>query len=169
MFLNDDGGEILADGGGNVWPIDPQFSGSDCGGFVPQNSQAAAYGHTVGSGVPAPVPTQGTFDDDDGSPHEADIEKIAAAGITVGCGERAFCPRSAVTREQMASFLTRALDLPDADGNRFDDDNNSPHEADIEKIAAAGITLGCGERAFCPDGAVTREQMASFLARALDL
>ena len=169
LFLNDDGGQILSDGGGNVWPIDPQFSGSTCGGFIPQNPEAAAFGYTNSGGVPNPIPTNGRFDDDNNSPHEADIEKIAEAGITLGCGERSFCPTATVTRAQMASFLARALSLPESTGNRFDDDNNSPHEADIEKIAEAGITLGCGERSFCPTATVTRAQMASFLARALSL
>ena len=31
------------------------------------------------------------------------------------------------------------------------------------------LTLGCSERSFCPDSTVTREQMASFLARSLNL
>ncbi len=169
MFLNDDDGQVLADGGGNVWPIDPQFSGSSCGGFIPQNSQAAAYGYTNGGGVPAPIPVQGTFRDDDGSPHEPDIEKIAAAGITRGCGEDRFCPTNSVTRGEMASFLARALELPSSNTDTFDDDDDSPHEADIEKIAAADITLGCREGRFCPTNSVTREQMASFLVRAFDL
>jgi len=39
----------------------------------------------------------------------------------------------------------------------------------IEAIAAAGITAGCGNGAFCPDAALTRGQMAVFLAKALGL
>jgi len=44
--------------------------------------------------------------------------------------------------------------------------------ADIEWLAAAGITTGCNPPTndmFCPAAAVTRGQMAAFLARALDL
>ena len=38
------------------------------------------------SAVPAmALPPGGTFVDDDGSPHEGDIEAIFAAGITSGC------------------------------------------------------------------------------------
>ncbi|MDJ0663470.1 MAG: S-layer homology domain-containing protein [Acidimicrobiia bacterium] len=51
------------------------------------------------------------FIDDDGSIFEDDIAKLAAAGITKGCNPPAnteFCPRSLVTREQMAAFLHRA-------------------------------------------------------------
>jgi len=56
-----------------------------------------------------------SFADDDGSIFETDIEKLAQAGITQGCNPPAndqFCPYSRVTRAQMATFLTRALDLP---------------------------------------------------------
>jgi S-layer family protein len=39
----------------------------------------------------------------------------------------------------------------------------------IEALAASGITSGCGGGNFCPDAAVTRGQMAVFLAKALGL
>lgn len=51
----------------------------------------------------------------------------------------------------------------------FVDDDGSPFETDIEAIFAASITNGCGVRTYCPGAAVTRAQMASFLARALKL
>jgi hypothetical protein len=114
-----------------------------------------------------------TFIDDDGSIFEPDIEWLAAAGITMGCNPPVndrFCPNASVTRGQMAAFLSRALDLPVGIGIDFVDDNGSVFEADIEKLAAAGITMGCNPPAndrFCPGDPVTREQMAAFLVRAL--
>jgi hypothetical protein len=39
----------------------------------------------------------------------------------------------------------------------------------IEALAASGITAGCGGGNYCPDGFVTRRQMAVFLAKALGL
>jgi hypothetical protein len=39
----------------------------------------------------------------------------------------------------------------------------------VEALAAAGITGGCGPGAYCPDSAVTRGQMAVFLATSLGL
>ena len=50
------------------------------------------------------------FADDNGSPHEADINALASSGITLGCGPSAFCPQAVVTRGQMAAFLHRALE-----------------------------------------------------------
>ncbi len=113
-----------------------------------------------------------TFDDTAGSVFAADIEALAAAGVTRGCNPPAnkrFCPDQPVSRGQMAAFLTRAFDLGDAGTDRFSDDDGSIFEADIEAIAAAGITSGCGERAFCPGRPVTRAEMAAFLGRALGL
>ena len=115
------------------------------------------------------------FVDDDSSVFQNEIEAIAVAGITRGCNppiNSRFCPDAPVTRAQMAAFLARALPLPAAPaGDRFVDDSG-PFENDIERIAAAGITLGCNPPAnnrYCPDGLVLRDQMASFLARALGL
>ena len=39
----------------------------------------------------------------------------------------------------------------------------------IEALKASGITGGCGNDDFCPDNALTRGQMAVFLAKALGL
>ncbi len=52
---------------------------------------------------------------------------------------------------------------------RFADAASSPFLGDIGWVADQGITAGCGPDAFCPSRAVARAQMASFLARALDL
>ncbi len=117
-----------------------------------------------------------SFIDDNGSVFEADIAKMAAAGITKGCNpptNTMFCPNDNVTRGQMAAFLVRALGLTDdGGGNSFIDDDGSIFEADIAKMAAAGITKGCNpptNNRFCPNDPVKRDQMASFLARALNL
>ena len=106
------------------------------------------------------------FTDDEASPHENDINRIAAAGVTVGCGGGRFCPSQVVPREQMASFLARALGLQGNAPDVFTDDEASVHEDDINRIAAAGVTNGCGSGRYCPQSAVLREQMAAFLYRA---
>lgn len=109
------------------------------------------------------------FVDDDGSPFEAAINAVAAAGITKGCSASPpqYCPKEDVTRGQMAAFLAAALDLP-AGPDAFVDDNGSPHEAAINALAAAGITNGCDaqKKLFCPDQVVSRGQMAAFLHAA---
>ena len=53
------------------------------------------------------------FVDTEGSTHEANIDALAAAGITVGCQEEPlqFCASDPVRRSQMATFVARALGL----------------------------------------------------------
>jgi len=113
------------------------------------------------------------FADDVESPHQGDINALVAAGITKGCNppeNTEFCPMRAVTRGEMAAFLVRAFGYespPDAD--TFTDDDYSIFEDNIEALAAAGITKGCGEGRFCPENAIKRSNLAVFLVRALDL
>ena len=109
------------------------------------------------------------FTDIADSPFKADIEWLYNAGITTGCQATLYCPKDKVTREQMASFLARMFHLPSTTTDYFTDDDTSIHEANINKLAAAGITTGCTATAYCPRASVTRAQMASFLARAAKL
>jgi hypothetical protein len=106
--------------------------------------------------------------DTDGVFHR-EIVWLYRSGITGGCTPTLFCPKDPVTREQMASFLARALNLPATSINFFTDDDTSIHEGAINRLAAAGITGGCAPGLFCPKDPVHRDQMASFLARALKL
>ena len=115
-----------------------------------------------------PPPTADYFSDDWSSGHQDDINRVAERGITNGCGGGLYCPGQVVTRDQMASFLVRALGLPATGHDYFWDDAGSPHEADINRLAAAGVTTGCGNGQYCPGSSVTREQMAAFLHRAFD-
>ena len=179
----------------------------------------------------------GRFSDDGDSAHEANIEAIAARGITTGCSPTypdRFCPDRVVTRAQIMAFLARALgeegytavttsrfaDVPGRawylpylerladlgvvtpNGGAFrplgpltrrdmavfltrafshispvtepagvfaDVPADAPHAAEVEAIFAAGVTRGCSAEParYCPDETVTRAQMASFLTRAL--
>jgi hypothetical protein len=116
-------------------------------------------------------PVGGSFTDDDGNVHEANIEAIAEAAITLGCNppdNDQYCPSDVVSRAQMAAFLTRSLLLPPAADDYFTDDEGSVFESVINSLAEAGITLGCNppdNDQFCPDDPVTRGQMAAFLVR----
>lgn len=115
------------------------------------------------------------FVDDDDSVHEANIELIAAAGITLGCNPPAndeFCPTDTLTRGQGAAFFNRALNLLPGSEDLFTDDDDSIFEADINAIGEVGITRGCNPPAndeFCPDDGVSRAAWASFMVRALGL
>ena len=119
-----------------------------------------------------PIVDANLFLDDDESPFETEIDALAVAGIATGCGEGLFCPRRNVTRAEMATFLVRAF-VGEGDFDpvldAFTDDDGSIHEPDIDRLAAIGVTKGCGDDLFCPHAAVTRAEMASFLGRAMGL
>ena len=112
------------------------------------------------------------FPDSAGTVHAEGIQAIRQAGITQGCGTGLrYCPEEVVTRGAMATFLLRALELEPADGDRFSDVSaGHNHRGAIYAISDLGLTRGCGDGTrFCPNDPVTRETMAVFLARALEL
>jgi hypothetical protein len=111
------------------------------------------------------VPTTHRFFDD--------IVWIAEEGITTGCnqGGTLYCPEDDVDRDQMATFLVRALGLTGGGStNFFTDDNGNPHERNINILRHNGLTTGCGGGGtkYCPDEPVERDQMATFLVRAYE-
>jgi hypothetical protein len=139
----------------------------------------------------------GGFADTDGTTFEADIDCIASTepAITVG-GPGAlppsqYGPTLHVTRGQMASFIARMMDAADAldtgdaieplppyDGTPaftdigLADSPENPHFTNINRLQQAGIVEGApGGRLpteYGPNDPVTRAQMASFIARAIE-
>ena len=169
-----------------------RFADDDQNPFAPDIEWAAAEGVTIGCNPPfndwfcptlpvtraqmatflvraldLPPASEDFFADDSGSSHESDINSLGAAGITAGCASGSYCPELSVTREQMASFLVRAFELPAVGGNPFADVGGT-HAADIAALFESGITNGCSTSPlfFCPGESVLREQMAAFLHRA---
>ena len=115
-----------------------------------------------------PPASQDYFSDDENSTLEDSINRVREAGIASGCTATTYCPRNTVTREQMAAFLARALDLPTASQDYFTDDENSTLEDSINRVREAGVAAGCTATTYCPKHDVTRGQMAAFLRRAFD-
>lgn len=119
-----------------------------------------------------PPATEDHFVDDEDSVHQGDINALYEAGITKGCNppkNDRFCPEARTTRGQMAAFLDRAFNYPDTDRDYFTDDGASIFEPAINRIAAAGITNGCGSGRYCPRDPMLRSHMAVFLGRSLGL
>ena len=113
----------------------------------------------------------------------ADIECLAASGITSGTGPNTYSPQATVFRDSMATFVAKLVDtanaletiplqaLPSAPADAFGDDNGNTHEANINRLAAAGIVRGKTPGNYGPTGPgneVTRAQMATFLVAAID-
>lgn len=112
------------------------------------------------------------FGDDDGSPHEADINVLAAMGVIQGVGDGNFNPKGNVSRAELASLMARAYEVVAGEAlaagtNAFTDDDGSGHEAAINAVAAAGWVNGIGGGLFDPSGNATRAQIASVIARML--
>jgi hypothetical protein len=100
--------------------------------------------------------------------HGDAINALADAGVAQGYEDGRFRPSESVTRAQMASFLARAAGLAEvAPDGRFADVRSGTHAGNIHAIADEGITRGCRSGYYCPDDPVAREQMTSFLYRAV--
>ena len=123
-------------------------------------------GYATGAG------RSGPFYDLDRTVHVEDVEQLDDAGIAISCATYRFCPDEGLRRAEMAELLTRALDLPPARERFTDVAGDHPYADAIGSLAAAGITLGCNppdNDRFCPERVVSRDEMASFFVRALDL
>ena len=151
-----------------------------CRGLLRAGATLAVLGAALGAaGAPAEAQSEGRghFIDDDGSVHEPALDALAERGVLlgVGCGEGRICPAEPIKRWQMAVWLVRVLDGADpapADASRFADVDAERWWAPfVDRLHELGVTAGCATEParFCPDGNVTRAQMATFLKRALDL
>jgi hypothetical protein len=140
---------------------------------VTREQMAAFIMRGLGEFAPPAPATQRFADVPATNPFYAFIDRLAALGITLGCGGGNYCPTAPVTREQMAAFIIRALGEPNppAPGMpRFADvPPTHPFFAFIDRLAARGITAGCSSTNYCPADPVTRAQMAVFLVRAFNL
>ena len=130
-----------------------------------------------GAGYQPPAATGTMFTDVPVSlPFANWIEQLAREGATGGCSTSPpqYCPAASVTRGQMAIFLLRAkhgvgYQPPAATGMFADVPVTSNFAPWIERLAAEGITGGCGGGSYCPNASVTRQEMAVFLVRAFNL
>jgi glucose/arabinose dehydrogenase len=99
------------------------------------------------------------------------VEALFEAQVTGGCGADNYCPSSTTSRGEMAVFLLRtklgpAYTPPACANPTFADvPCSNIYAAWIYDLVARGVTSGCGGGLYCPNGPVTREQMAVFLLR----
>lgn len=116
-----------------------------------------------------------SFPDAPGSGHREFIDCLAELGVVQGRTDGTFGPRDDVSREQLASFVVRAIEL--ATGQVMDDDGpsypdvgtGSTHGRAIAKLSAAGIVRGYEDGTFRPRDPVTRDQTARYIVNALEL
>ena len=112
--------------------------------------------------------------------YSAPVEELAGLGVLTGCegssgfDDGRFCPDEPMDRKTMAVWVVRVLEGEDPPPgmSRFPDANalGAFWAPFIERMAELGVTAGCGDGTdFCPNGEVTRAEMAVFLSRAFDL
>ncbi|MGE5277423.1 MAG: FG-GAP-like repeat-containing protein [Acidobacteriota bacterium] len=103
------------------------------------------------------------------------IEQLGVEGISTGCGGGNFCPNDAVNRASMAVFLLRgkygsSYDPPAATGTVFADVQPGTFLAKwMEKLKLDGITSGCGGGNYCPNGTVSRGEMAALVRKTFGI
>ena len=118
---------------------------------------------------PAPV-----SDRDSISPvHVPSVDCVFAQGISLGTSAGTYDPQGMTRRDQMASFIVRALEaagyqLPAASDQGFVDIDGNEHQANINRLAAIGVTEGRTKSTYAPRELVRRDQMASFIVRAVE-
>lgn len=111
-----------------------------------------------------------------GNPFSAYISTIFSVDITQGCAvtlfTRSYCPTQYVTRSDMAAFLVRARDGVEpalcAVAPFSDVPTSNVYCKYIKRLKDLAITTGCQPGFYCPDGLVTREEMAIFIVRTLE-
>jgi hypothetical protein len=142
------------------------------GGVVNRGQMASFLARLIDRTGGSLPPGRDRFPDDNGSPHEDNINRLAAAGLVSGRADGTYGPNDPVSRAQMATFVVRAYQfrsgttLP-AGSDAFVDDNGNTHEDNINRAAATGFVTGRLDGTYGPGQGVTRDQMATFLARVL--
>ena len=77
-------------------------------GFMRPHRALFAIALTAALAFPLGVLASHQFTDvPDSNPYHADIDAIADAGVTTGCGGGNYCPTANVTRQEMAAFMNR--------------------------------------------------------------
>jgi uncharacterized protein YkwD len=94
--------------------------------------------------------------------------------VTSGTSPTTYTPASLVRRDQMASFIARAIvqsggELPAPTRHHFPDvPRTSPHADAINRLAEAGVVGGFADGTFGPTRTVTRAHLSRFLAEGFE-
>ncbi len=104
------------------------------------------------------------------------IERLAELEITTGCSlePARYCPDGTIPRSQLATFISRALALPEADPIGFWDVKEDSYYFDhVNRLVTTGIDDGCSVVRFtpfnfCPNQIVSRGELAELLSEVAD-
>ncbi len=153
----------ISDAGDTYRPGD-DMTRSEMAGFM-ANAYAAL------TGVEAPV-VDHMFEDVEGDPNADDIARIFGLMVTQGTSDTTYSPDDPVVRGHMALFFARMFKAATGSDAAVGDtpftdigDRPAEEQAAIGAIYALGVTTGTTDTTYSPHSNVTREQMASFVAR----
>ena len=111
-----------------------------------------------------------TFEDIKGHKNRKATEELAARQIIDGMDDETYCPDNTMTRAQFAAIVVRALGVPEKEGHKFDDVNETDWFYSYVKTAYNyGIINGVSDTEFNPNGEITREEAVTMVARAAKL
>ena len=144
--------------------------GSGGGGAPPPTGGGGGGGAVQPPAAPAYA---GRFRDEDGSVHQANIERIAQWQITLGCSATdptLYCPSADITRRQMAAFLYRAVSQrwtiqAPARSELTDVGTDAWYRTYADWVISINA-FTAPEGAFNPGGVVTRADMAIMMIAA---
>ena len=151
------------------WSVDNDITGIDGDCFLPDEAvsrgEAALY---IWNMEGQPAADAHSFTDVTVEAQNAAISWIAETKITYGSSETTFSPGVRLTRGQIAAFLHRLADKPDAPPHPFVDVVARWQQAPVSWMATTGITNGTSSTTFSPDKTLTRAQLVTFLWRYQD-
>lgn len=97
------------------------------------------------------------------------IEDLAKIGCVEGKGEGTYEPATPITRGDFAKYLIRTLGLSGGQATDFADvAPDSPYYKEIKVGRALGILNGVGENSFNPEAPISRQDLLTICARALE-
>ena len=102
---------------------------------------------------------------------ETAIDWAFTTGITAACptdgSPDSTCPELPVTRDEMARFMwnSKGQPTPTTTATFEDVAADATYATAVDWLAEQAITLGCTTTSYCPNGTVTRAEMAAFLWR----
>jgi beta-N-acetylglucosaminidase len=129
---------------------------------------ALTFGLTVSSLLSFQQPAAYAQDDITGSALETEMRAMIAADVIQGFGEGIYKPALNVSRGQFATFISRALKLPEGPHVYSDVPLSSGLATGINSAAAAGIIMGYTPSTFGPNDQISREQAAAMIDRAFN-
>jgi len=135
-------------------------------------SQADAPDHRQGWGLVALGSLPSSIVAIRGHWAETSIDWAFTTGVTTACPtgeatEGSTCPELPVTRDEMAQFMWRSKGRPAPTTTAAFEDvaADATYGTAVDWLAEQEITLGCTTTTYCPEGTVTRAEMAAFLWR----